>query len=441
MLEVASAQESKSAKRAPGRAAVFRLAAVAFPLVLLLLVEGVLRLAGIGAPDGGADPWANPLVAFEEGTAFFPEWSTDLAMPKKDGVRRVFVLGGSSAAGFGVDVPFSKTLEASLRQKLGDERVEVVNGGVGAAGSHRVYEVMRRAAEFAPDLFVVYFGHNEFLEDVFFDPSGLAARAEQTGKLARRFHVVNALRDALGKPTDAKLTGEKPILKSRFLGTMNFPLITSDAQFEKKMLFLRANMERMVEFARAHDVPILFMPAEPSLLTGPGWPEHGPGFDKDADGWNAAYGEAKVAMRERRYDDALAAVARGKAIDDAFATLIYIEGLAHLGKGATEQGVAALRRAVLLDKNGDRASPLVAKTIVDTANTLGVPVVTIADRFDQEMPEDFARLVEAGGLDDFLGAQKPGHTLFLDHCHPSARGHVMIGERFAERIAADGLLD
>jgi len=441
MLEVASAQESRSAKSAPGRAAVFRLAAIAFPLVLLLVVEGALRLAGIGAPDGGADPWANPLVSFEEGTSFFPEWSTDLAMPKKDGVRRVFVLGGSSAAGFGVDVPFSKTLESELRRRLGNDQIEVVNAGVGAAGSHRVYEVMRRAAEFAPDLFVVYFGHNEFLEDVFFDPSGLAARAEQTGKLARRFHVVNALRDALGKPTDAKLTGEKPILKSRFLGTMNFPLITSEAQFEKKMLFLRANMERMVEFARAHDVPIVFMPAEPSLLTGPGWPEHGPGFDKDPDGWNAAYGEAKTAMRERRYDDALAAVARANAIDDQFATVAYIEGLALLGKGENEKGVAALARATALDRNGDRASPLVKRTIVETATTLGVPLVTIDDRFAAEMPEDFARLVEAGGLDDFLGAQKPGHTLFLDHCHPSARGHVMIGERFAERIVADRLLD
>jgi lysophospholipase L1-like esterase len=446
MLEVASAEDKgNSGHRAPGsgamRTTLFRLLALGFPFALLLLVEGTFRVVGIGAPEGAvADPWANPLVAFEEGTSFFPEWDQNIAMPKPDGVKRVFVVGGSSAAGFGVDVPFSKTLESELRTKLGTDKIEVINGGVGAAGSHRVYEVIRRAGAFDPDLFVVYFGHNEFLEDVFFDPNGLVARAEQTGRLARRFYVVNALRTLFDKPADVKLTGEKTILKSRFLGTMNFPLIKDDEQVRQKMLFLESNMQRMIDFAKAHDARIVFVPAEPSVLTGPSWVEHGPGFDKDPDGFNAAYGEAKTAMREKRYADALAAITKAKAIDDAFAMVPYVEGLALLGLGRHDEGVTALRRAVLLDKNGDRSNAIIEKTIVDTATREGVPHFSIAKAFDAEMPADFARLVEAGGLEDFLAARKPGHTLFLDHCHPSARGHVLIAETLARALVDSGTL-
>ena len=137
-----------------------RIVALLFPLLVLVALELLFRVFGL-YEEPGAEKCH---VEFESGTVFFPEWARDISYPKPSDVNRIFVLGGSSAMGFGVDRPFSDLLREKLNHQKLESRWEVINGAVGAFGSHRVLAILERACEFEPDWIVIYTGHNEFLE-------------------------------------------------------------------------------------------------------------------------------------------------------------------------------------------------------------------------------------------------------------------------------------
>jgi len=152
----------------------FRLVtAVALPLLLLGLLEGGLRLAGVGFPAGFTVPCEvrgrpgacdNP----DFGHRFFPPGlagsATPFAVPLERGPRtfRVVVLGESAAQGDPAPpYGFARFLEAMLREAWPDLTVEVVNAGVVAINSHVMRPIARDVAALRPDVVVVYAGNNE----------------------------------------------------------------------------------------------------------------------------------------------------------------------------------------------------------------------------------------------------------------------------------------
>lgn len=109
-----------------------RIVALLFPILVLVALEILFRMFGL-YEEPGAEKCH---VEFESGTVFFPEWDRDISYPKPSDVNRIFVLGGSSAMGFGVDRPFFDLLREKLNHQKLESRWEVINGAVGAFGSH-----------------------------------------------------------------------------------------------------------------------------------------------------------------------------------------------------------------------------------------------------------------------------------------------------------------
>ena len=150
----------------------FRLtAALLAPCVFLLLVEGVLAVSGYGRPtaflarrsDGEAYTGNQKF-----GWRFFPPAMARTPVPfcfparKAKGTCRVFVLGGSAAAGtpdpaYG----FPRLLSAMLQHRDPAARFEVVNAAMTAVNSHAARLIARDLAAAEGDLFVVYLGNNE----------------------------------------------------------------------------------------------------------------------------------------------------------------------------------------------------------------------------------------------------------------------------------------
>ncbi len=79
---------------------------------------------------------------------------------------RIVCLGGSATYGrpFFDHTSFAGWLRAFLPKADPSRKWEVINAGAISYASYRVKGLMAELARFEPDLFIVYMGHNEFLE-------------------------------------------------------------------------------------------------------------------------------------------------------------------------------------------------------------------------------------------------------------------------------------
>lgn len=153
----------------------FRLTAVLLmPVLLLLLAELALRLAGSGYSTAFFKPLrrGGDLLFVENdkfGWRFFPPAVARSPAPvvlparKAPGTYRIFVFGESAALGdprpaYG----FSRYLEALLRERFPEARFEVLNVAMTAISSHAVREIARACAGREGDLWLVYMGNNEY---------------------------------------------------------------------------------------------------------------------------------------------------------------------------------------------------------------------------------------------------------------------------------------
>jgi tetratricopeptide (TPR) repeat protein len=158
--------------RASARTWLFRaFALVGIPVILVLGVEGGLRLAGYGHSSGFLIPDEQPgyYRTNPDFVSLFLPRSFDLrplnfrvSAHKPANTLRIVVLGESAAQGIPVPAfAFAAQLRAQLRARYPGKEVEVLNTGIVAINSHVIYQIARDLAEVSPDLFVVYMGNNE----------------------------------------------------------------------------------------------------------------------------------------------------------------------------------------------------------------------------------------------------------------------------------------
>ena len=146
----------------------FRLAALLLPVVLILLLELVLRLAGYGYPTSFFLKSGDVYIENQDFTRrYFPAGLARSPQPvvlkarKPPGTYRIFVFGESAAMGdpepaFG----FARMLEVLLRERSG-KPVEVVNVAVTAINSHVIRQIAADCRALDGDLWIIYMGNNE----------------------------------------------------------------------------------------------------------------------------------------------------------------------------------------------------------------------------------------------------------------------------------------
>ena len=394
-----------------------RLLAVSLPFVLVAGLELAFRITGSWRDTSGE----LTEVGFEAGAHFFPEWETEIEMPRPDGTLRIFVLGGSTTRGYGVERSFATVLQDRLVEELDGRRVEVINGGYPAYGSHRVLAITRRATRFQPDLVIVYMGHNEFLEDVFYDPGGIVARLDRARGFARRFRVANWARHLAGNPTE--LVHSK--LPAEFLGNQDYPLIRSRAEYELRLKLLDRHVREMTAACRSAGTPIVFVPAVPNLLFPPGDSVHGPGFDPSSNRWPGLSARAEAEFERQDWKALAVSCDELEQLDDEYAQVHFWRGLALLGQDRAWEGAAALVKAVDLDRRGTRSNTDIGVTIVTAARAAGAGVLDVANLFHGNglLADEFKR--RAAGEDQ---------QLFIDHCHPTEEGHRRIAAALVPEV-------
>jgi hypothetical protein len=153
---------------------LFRIIALTiFPILLFLLAEVSLRIAGYGfSPHAIIKFKVNGRDAFCDnvkfGWRFFPRNIARESEPfifpaeKPDNTYRIFILGASAAQGTPEPAfNFGRILQKMLQEKYPAINFEIINTAMTAINSHVVLQIAKDCARCDPDLFIVYLGNNE----------------------------------------------------------------------------------------------------------------------------------------------------------------------------------------------------------------------------------------------------------------------------------------
>lgn len=438
-------------------------------VVALALLEGALRLAGIGRGQLYDDPFvgfAPGVDLFEERTladgtrvratrpeklAFFNEQQF-LADKPADGYR-VFSLGGSTTYGSPYDdhVSFSRWLERYLAAADPTRRWEVVNTGAQSYASYRVALLMQELVRYEPDLFVVYTGHNEFLEERSYahlqDADPLVRRARMAlsrfrfAALARQAwqRARGERQDGAGEGAEAAEPGSgeaareptlAPEVAARLDGWTGLDLYRRDDELARGVhRHFEASLHRMVDIARDHGAAIVFVEPVENLK------DFSPFKSQPTDGLAAAErdraAELLAAGRERLAAGdaaaALAALDEAAAIDPRHAEIHFRRGRALLALGRFGEA----RRAFVTAKDEDvaplRATEAVHAAVRRVAAERDVPLVDLPALLAAESRRRFGH--------DLLGDE-----LMLDHVHPDVPVHDLVAQRVFDLLAERGVV-
>lgn len=160
----------------------FFFALVVVPLMLVLLELG-LMLGGVKPALYETDPYVGfsayvPLFVEEklpDGTIQYVTNDNKIRLfnrqtflkEKPSGCYRIFSMGGSTTYGRPYDdrTSFSGWLREYLKVAATEHPWEVINAGGVSYASYRVALLMEELIQYEPDLFIIYTGHNEFLEE------------------------------------------------------------------------------------------------------------------------------------------------------------------------------------------------------------------------------------------------------------------------------------
>ena len=228
-----------------------RLLLILLGISLLAALEAALRLLPL-APEAADE--GDPFVGFSElHPLFVPLMGEDgevrmrtspdklrwfnkqeFSARKQPGTFRIFALGGSTAYGrpFGDATSFSGWMRKLLNSSPGKASVyEVINAGGISYASYRVVNILKGLLAYQPDLFVIYTGHNEFLEartyeDFLAQPALVFKARQQLARLktyrllARAYRNIrnNLTEDEPSTGTDHLLSPEVETLLERSAG-------------------------------------------------------------------------------------------------------------------------------------------------------------------------------------------------------------------------------
>jgi tetratricopeptide (TPR) repeat protein len=393
----------------PKRERIFRLLALFLPVLFFLLLEGGLRLFNYGGTlelfipasgDYAEYKMCNPKVGrryfFMQSTV--PDPPADIFLTDKpENGYRIFVLGGSTAAGYpyAENVMFSRILDFQLREVFPDKHIEVVNAAMSAVCSYTLLDFMDEILSNEPDAILIYAGHNEF-----YGALGVAS-TESLGRIRgfvkfylelQRVKTFLLIRNGVGKLRkwiNRVFSGEAAsesggTLMERVVAEQTIPYVSPIYELGKRQF--AGNLRDILKKAKAAGVPVLLSEVVSNIR------DHKPFVSVAVDNLppaETAYHEARRLEQEKKFDEAKSAYYRAKDLD-------------------------ALRF---------RASEELNAIIHQVAAEFDVPVVPMKACFEAASPH---------GL---IGA-----NLILEHLHPNVDGYFLMASAFFDAMQRHGFI-
>jgi tetratricopeptide (TPR) repeat protein len=352
---------------------------------------------------------------------------------------RIFCMGGSTTYGrpYFDEVSFCGWLRVYLKAADPTRNWEVVNAGGVSYASYRVAKLMNELKDYQPDLFIVYSGQNEFLEQRSYGrlmklpPWVINLDATLSG--TRTYTVIKKaieplLPESIGDAQQLyKMTGEVEEVLNHTIGPQSYH---RDDQLKRQiMTHFRLNLIRMVKIARSVDANILFVqPAVNLKDMSPFKSEHREGLDPQAlRRWDALYQRGMELDTSGKTDEALQAYRQALDFDDRYADLLYRIGQDLFRLKRYDEAQQAFQRAVDEDVAPLRILEPMQRIIEQVAAQERVPVV------------DFRAILRKAYLSKY-GYAVFGKEFFRDHVHTNIEGYRLLGLALFDELTDEGVV-
>ena len=415
---------------------LFRGVLVAFPFLVLLLLELLLRAVGYGVSmdfvlrqEVGGEPryLSNPRFTwlfFDPGVArLCPPFS--LAERKPPRTIRVFVLGSSAAQGdpepgFGL----ARMLDVLLRDQYPGVEFEVVNAAATAVNSHVVYAMARASFLLEPDLLVLYTGNNEVVGP-YGAGTALTAVAPDLALIRAASRVrstrVGQLAGAVARAATRGIErADAPAAWHGMEMFLRHQVRRSDAGLQRTYQQYGQNLSDTCALARRAGMPVVLSTVAVNLRScGPFGSLHAPGLSpEDRARWQERYQEGVRLEGEGRWAEATEVLQKAAEIDREFAEVAYRRARCEEKLGRYHEALQHYREARDLDTLRFRADARINAIVREVARR-----------------EPGARLAEAARrLDDEAPHGAPADEDFLDHVHLTFRGNYRVSLVLLEQV-------
>ncbi len=404
----------------------FRVAFVLLPVLLVILANLALFWLGIGADTRLIVPSPRRDAAHVFSLNMLSDFAysnIDLRgpeprsfdLPKPASTFRVVVVGESSVQGFPYpsELAFPRQLEFVLSRQLSPKRVEVLNAGIVGVSTTPLVDITRQALESAPDLMVVYAGHNEFYG------IGGAATTAPLGRLGielRRYRLMQFLTQLV------QGTGNgSEMLIARLPGNSCVPP-NSDAMKRAENMY-RSNLTKMVALCEQRKVPLVLCSVVSNLH------DQSPIVNYStlgvADGMkrDIHLQSAGVHAESGQYESALQELNQAEQLDPGYALIAYRKAQALEALHRLDEAAVLYSKARDLDGCRYRARSNFRDIVRKTVESASLPRVLFVD-----LVPTFSEAVVG---------RVPGRELFWEHVHFTREGHWLVARTLAKRIVED----
>ena len=425
------------------RKAVYSVATVG---MFFLVLELALAALGVKPARHTRDPFvgfqgSSPLfvregdeyVTSELKTSFFNKQR--FPVEKDANTYRIFCLGGSTTFGHPYDcrTSYPEWLRARLEVIAPERNWEVINCGGISYASYRLARLTEELVKYEPDLFIVYTGHNEFLEERTYgevrDRNPFLSNFIRIASYSRTFNLMASLverrRDADSPPS--RLKGEVDTILEHTNGPESYH---RDPKLRAGVLeHYRFSLEKIVRLAREHGSEvILIQPASNLKDFSPFKSENSITGDAELLHWEKIAETGRKRLAEGDAQGALVPLKAAEEIDDRHALLLFTTGQAMFESGRTDEA-----RSYFLRARDEDVCPLRATSEMHQI------VAQVGSR-ERAKVMDFPAML-ADQCRDRHGHEAVGVDFFYDHVHPRLSVHADLGKALCEAMADMGIVE
>ncbi len=341
---------------------------------------------------------------------------------KSPGTRRVFCLGGSTTFGHPYEDPtsFCGWLRQMLIEVEPDRHWEVINCGGVSYASYRVALMMNELIRYEPDLFVVYTGHNEFLEERSYSVLRQSNLLDLAGRAVSQLRLSGVIDDVLGgvAPRDktvSRLAAEVDVILDHTDGPETY---RRDPELRNGVIaHFRESLAKIVRLARDSGAKVILVKPESNLKDFSPFKSESPVLSfGDSIQWEKLLHNAREARSAGQLQEAVQLLLQASSIDP-----YHADGLFQTASALFEAGRLDDARQYFLNARDEDVCPLrapreITESVQMIAESMNVPLVN----FQTIIQRRCHRL---------LGHTIPGDECFLDHVHPTieANGDLAAG--------------